>query len=70
MSFEARNEEATRDQAYLEMKKRKARIEAEVSDFMSKATNLHNGSPLQSDKDEVIAQRDSFILTVRTSLGI
>ena len=70
MSYETRDEQDKRDVAYQRLKEAKASIELNVANWVDKATALHTDSPLQTDKDEILAQRDAFILALRTSLGV
>ena len=70
MSYEARDQQAKRDDEYQALKNQKAQLEIKVANWVDKATALHGDSPLQADKDEIIAQRDSFVLALRTTLGV
>ena len=70
MSYEARDQQAKRDQEYQELKIKKASLETQVANWVDKATSLHSDSPLQTDKDEIISQRDAFVLALRLSLGV
>ena len=70
MSYEARDEQEKRDKEYQLLKRDKESIQTAVANWVDKATALHLDSPLQTDKDEIIAQRDAFILSLRTSLGV
>ena len=67
MSYELRDQQLKRDEEYQTLKSLKANIETQVGNWMDKATALHTDSPLQTDKDEIIAQRDAFVLALRTS---
>lgn len=70
MSYEARDQQTKRDQEYQQLKADKAALETRVANWVDKATSLHADSPTQADKDEIIGQRDSFVLALRTSLGV
>lgn len=70
MSYENRDEQTKRDQEYQNLKNDKSRLETQVANWVDKATALHGDSPLQTDKDEILAQRDAFILSLRTTLGV
>ena len=70
MSFEARDVQLKRDNEYQELKKLRTRLEVEIANWMDKATVLHTDSPLQTDKDEIISQRDGFVVALSISLGI
>ena len=70
MSYETRDEQTKRDAEYQDLKNQKSRLETLVANWVDKATALHTDSPLQTDKTEIIAQRDAFVLALRTSLGV
>jgi len=70
MSYEARDEQDKRDEEYQQLKRQKANLETQVANWVDKATALHADSPLQTDKDEILAQRAAFILALRTILGV
>ena len=70
MSYEARDQQTKRDEEYQQLKRDKAQLEVRVANWVDKATALHADSPLASDKTEIIAQRDAFVLALRTTLGV
>ena len=70
MSFELRDQQTKRDEEYQNLKVRKAYLEKQVSEWVDLATALHNDSPEQTDKNEIIAQRDAFVLALKTTLGV
>lgn len=70
MSYENRDQQAKRDVEYQRLKARKADIELMVGNWVDLATSLHDDSPLQSDKDEILAHRAAFIAALRTKLGV
>ncbi len=70
MSYETRDEQNKRDDEYSTLKRERANIETKVSNWMDKATSLHTDSPTQSDKDDIVTQRDAFILVLKTTLGL
>ena len=70
MSYENRDAQAKRDIEYQQLKSTKANIETQVANWIDKATALHADSPLQTDKAEILAQRDAFVLALRTTLGV
>ena len=70
MSYEAREAQTKRDQEYLNLKIRKKNIEDQAAAWVTLATELHGESPTQTDKDDILGQRASFISTLRTTLGV
>ena len=70
MSYEERDRQQKRDQEYQNLKIQKKRIETQVGNWIDLATSLHGDSLLQTDKDEIIAQRDDFISVLRVKLGV
>lgn len=70
MSYEERDSQKLRDDEYQKLKTRKANIEKLVANWVDKATALHSDSPILADKAEIVAQRDAFVLALRTSLGV
>jgi len=71
MAMEVRNEEFARDQRYSDLKTTQGNIEARVQGWVNQATQLHTDSaaaPL--DQADIIALRDSFVLNLRTILGV
>ncbi len=70
MSYEDRDAQAKRDVEYQNLKTQKANLETRVANWVDTATSLHTDSPLQTDKDEIVAQRDAFVLALRTTLGV
>ena len=70
MSYEIRKEETTRDARFLDLETRTQRMVDQVSVWVADATNLHTDSPLQTEKDDVLAMRAQFIADLRAQLGI
>ena len=70
MSYETRDQQTKRDQEYQDLKTQKTRLETLVGNWVDKATALHADSPLSTDKSEIVAQRDAFILALRNTLGV
>ena len=70
MSYETRDEQKKRDQEYQNLKKVRESLQIQVANWVDKAQSLRNDSPVQEDKDEIAAQRDGFVLNLRTTLGV
>lgn len=70
MSYENRDEQKKRDEEYQNLKRTKESLQVQVANWVDKATSLHTDSPTQDDKDEILAQRAAFILSLRTTLGV
>lgn len=70
MSYEDRDQQKLRDEEYQELKRQKATLEAQVGNWVDKATALHGDSPTAEDKAEIIAQRDAFVAALRVTLGV
>jgi len=70
MSYEVRDQQKLRDQEYQKLKHNRQEIEIMVSNWMDLATSLHDDSPIQTDKDDILAQRADMIATLRVKLGV
>ena len=71
MAIEARSVEFLRDTEYSTLKKRKADIETQVQNWVSRATALHSDSSgASSDQTDIIALRDAFVSSLRGILGV
>lgn len=70
MSYNARDEQKLRDEEYQSLKRQKATLETQVANWVDKGISLHADSPLQTDKDELVALRTSFIDALKLTLGV
>lgn len=70
MGYEIRDAQDKRDVEYQQLKATKKNLELQVANWVDKATALHTDSPTAEDKAEIIAQKDAFVLALRTSLGV
>lgn len=70
MSYNAREEQRLRDEVFGNLQNEKARLEVAIANWMDKGTALHSDSPLQTDKDEIVALRDALVAKIRVSLGV
>lgn len=70
MSYEQRDQQKLRDTEYQILKGQKESLQNQVSNWVDMATSLYDDSPLQEDKDEILAQRNAFVLSLRTTLGV
>ena len=68
--YETRYDEKVRDVRYLDLKTRKSKIESLTAAWMTEAASLHAVSPLQVEKDDVVAMRSEFIANLQTALGV
>lgn len=70
MSYENRDQQKLRDEEYQNLKRQKESLQVQVANWVDKALSLHADSLLQIDKDEIVAQRDAFILSLKSTLGL
>jgi hypothetical protein len=70
MSYELRDQQEKRDQEYQSLKSRRTQIELLVSNWIDTATSLFDDSPLQTDKDDLLAQRTDMIAALKVTLGL
>ncbi len=70
MGYEVRDQQKLRDLEYQNLKSQKTDLEKRLANWVDQATNLHNDSPLQTDKDEILGLRADMIAKMRVTLGV
>ncbi len=70
MIYEDRKAQTSRDQEYLNLQIRKITIQDQVSAWIAAATTLHTNSPLQTDKDDLLAMKAEMIANLSATLGV
>lgn len=70
MSYITRKIEAERDMRFVELQRKKLQAKSVVEAWMNDATALYGDSPTQTEKDEVLAERDTLVADLRAILGV